>query len=199
MELLVLAVLSLQRPEVVHHDGDGNEEPDDESHADGREDAQQYRERAGDQPETAERHGHRRQRRALAFRVGDGGVEVQQVPERDDAGWSWTRLDGATGRSYFRETLVHDGRLYAAATAGPSTTWRGPDGADAALFESDDGGETFRSIPYPGGGREAVLAWAVDGRRVLAGTDRGRVLVRRSDGWETLATVPAGIRSMTVV
>lgn len=117
----------------------------------------------------------------------------------DDAGRSWTRLDGATGRSYFRETLVHDGRLYAAATAGPSTTWRGPDGADAALFESDDGGETLRSIPYPGGGREAVLAWAVDGRRVLAGTDRGRVLVRRSDGWETLATVPAGIRSMTVV
>lgn len=115
-----------------------------------------------------------------------------------DAGGSWTRLDEALERSYFRESLLHDGTLYTAATAGPSTTWRGPDGAEGALYESADGGDTFESVPYPGAGTEAVLAWANDGGRVYAGTDRGRLLVRTEEGWEQWARIPAGIRSLAV-
>ncbi len=116
----------------------------------------------------------------------------------DDVGRSWTRLDTDVERSYFRESVVHDGRLYAGATMDPSTAWRGPDGAEAALFESDDRGATLESVPYPGQGTEAVLAWAVDGDRVFAGTDRGRVLVRTADGWKRWASVPAGVRSLAV-
>lgn len=114
----------------------------------------------------------------------------------DDTGRSWTRLDNSLDRSYFREACVHEGTLYAAATMGPSTTWRGPDGAEGALFESDDRGETLRSVPYSGEGTEAVLAWASDGSRVFAGTDRGRVLVRQGGEWHQWASVPAGIRSL---
>jgi len=114
----------------------------------------------------------------------------------DDTGRSWTRLDDNLERSYFREAFVHEGTLFTAATMGPSTTWRGPDGAEGALFESDDRGETFRSVSYPGEGTEAVLAWASDGSRVFAGTDRGRVLVQEDDQWQQWARVPAGIRSL---
>lgn len=81
---------------------------------------------------------------------------------------------------------------------GPSTTWRGPDGAEGALFESDNRGETFRSVPYPGAGTEAVLAWASDGSRVFAGTDRGRVLVRENEDWQQRASIPAGVRSLVL-
>lgn len=116
----------------------------------------------------------------------------------DDAGQSWTRLDEAIERSYFRESIVHDGTLYTAATQGPSTTWRGPDGAEGALFESNDRGETLEQVPYPGDGTEAVLAWASAGSRVFAGTDRGRVLVRNEDEWRQYAKVPAGIRSLAI-
>jgi photosystem II stability/assembly factor-like uncharacterized protein len=113
-----------------------------------------------------------------------------------DTGRSWTRLDDTLERSYFREAVVHEGTLYAAATMGPSTTWCGPTGAAGALFESTDRGETVQSVPYPGAGTEAVLAWASDGSRVYGGTDRGRVLVRDDDGWHQWASVPAGIRSL---
>lgn len=112
-----------------------------------------------------------------------------------DAGHSWTRLDDDLDRSYFREAFVHEGTLFAGATMGPSTTWTGPDGADAALYESEDRGGTFRSVSYPGEGSEAVLAWATDGSRVYAGTDHGRVISRDDGAWETWAKIPAGIRS----
>lgn len=115
-----------------------------------------------------------------------------------DAGHSWTRLDEDLDRSYFRETIVHDGTLFAGATMGPSTTWTGPNGANGALYESADQGATFQSVPYPGEGTEAVLAWAADGSRVYAGTDRGRVLVRENGEWEEWAQAPAGIRSLAV-
>lgn len=117
----------------------------------------------------------------------------------DDAGRSWTRLDEDRERSYFRESVVHEGTLYTAATMGPSTTWRGPEGAEGALFESEDRGETLEAMPYPGEGTEAVLAWASDGSRVFAGTDRGRVLVREDGQWREWTGLPAGIRSLVAV
>lgn len=114
----------------------------------------------------------------------------------DDAGRSWTRLDGAIDHRYFREAMVHDGRLYAAAARGSPGTWSGESGADGGLFVSEDAGETFRSVSYPGRPQEVVLAWTVTDDGVLAGTNDGRVIVAKGDDWETAGTVPSGIRSL---
>lgn len=114
-----------------------------------------------------------------------------------DAGHSWTRLDTAVSHRYFREAFSHDGRLYAAAARGPPGTWRGSNGADAAVFESTDDGDTLEAVSYPGGPEEFVLAWTALDDQVLAGTNSGRVLAREDDGWETLGEVPAAIRSLT--
>lgn len=113
-----------------------------------------------------------------------------------DSGESWTRLDTDIDHGYFREAFAADGRLYAAAARGPPGTWRGENGADAALFESQNEGDTFESVSYPGAPDEFVLAWvALDGR-VLAGTNDGRVIARESDGWTTIGTVSSAIRSL---
>jgi photosystem II stability/assembly factor-like uncharacterized protein len=141
-----------------------------------------------------------------------------------NAGASWSRIDpaadtglglGETGgdpdrlgvggdtrpRRYFREATSHDGRLYAAAATGPTGTWVGERGADAALYESEDDGATWTAVDYPGAPVEFVLGFArdPDAGRVLAGTDRGRVLARESDGWVEVTRVPACIRSLAVV
>ena len=114
-----------------------------------------------------------------------------------DVGRSWTRLDTEVPHRYFREAFAYDGRLYAAAARGPPGSWRGESGADAAVFESVDDGDTLESVSYTGGPEEFVLAWTTLDGRVLAGTNGGRVLVRRDGTWETLGEVPATIRSLS--
>lgn len=121
---------------------------------------------------------------------GDGLYRTQ------DAGRSWTRLDEEIDHRYFREALVADGRLYAAAARGSPGTWSGESGADGGLFVSDDEGETFASVPYPGQPQEVVLAWAAGDDSVVAGTNEGRVLREADDGWESVGLVTAGIRSL---
>lgn len=114
-----------------------------------------------------------------------------------DSGQSWTRLDADVDHRYFREAFAADGRLYAAAARGPPGTWQGENGTDAALFESRDTGETLESVSYPGAPEEFVLVWtALDGR-VVAGTNDGRVITSENNGWTTVGSVPAGIRSLT--
>ncbi len=114
-----------------------------------------------------------------------------------DAGESWTRLDGDLDHRYFREARSHGGRLYTAAARSSPGTWSGENGADAALFESDDG-EAFEEVAYPGSPEEVILAWtAAEG--VMAGTNEGRVLRRADEGWTSVGTLSAGIRSLTAV
>jgi len=140
-----------------------------------------------------------------------------------DAGETWTRRDPAAGtdpdpyettgdpatlgigetgapRQYFRATASHDGRLYASAATGPTGTWIGEHGADAALYESTDSGGTWEAVDYPGGPMEFVLSFTVDAStdRLLAGTDRGRVLACEDGKWVEVARVPACIRSLAV-
>lgn len=115
-----------------------------------------------------------------------------------DAGRSWTRLDEGLDHRYFREALVHDGRLYAAAARNSPGSWSGESGADAGLFVSRDG-DGFESVSYPGEPREVVLAWTVSDGAVIAGTDEGRVLRETGDGWETAGQVSPGIRSLSAV
>ena len=114
----------------------------------------------------------------------------------DDAGRSWSRLDRDLDHTYFREAMAHGSRLYAAAARGPPGSWHGDDGADAALFESADGGESFEAVTYPGGPEEVVLAWTVLADRVVAGTNGGRVIARTPEGWTSLGRVPESVRSL---
>jgi photosystem II stability/assembly factor-like uncharacterized protein len=124
---------------------------------------------------------------------GDGLYRTQ------DAGQLWTRLDEDLSHRYFREAFVHDGRLYAAAARSSPGTWKGESGADGALFTSEDDGETFTRVSYPGEPQEVVLAWAVVNGTVIAGTNEGRVLLETDDGWETGGQVSARIRSLCTV
>lgn len=115
-----------------------------------------------------------------------------------DAGVSWTRLDSDLEHRYFREAFFHDGVLYAAAARSSPGTWRGERGADAALFESQDYGDTFEQVAYPGEPDEVVLAWTATNGKVVAGTNEGRVLLRGGEGtWETSGRVRGSIGSLT--
>lgn len=124
---------------------------------------------------------------------GDGLYRTQ------DAGQSWTRLDEDLDHRYFREAIVHDGRLYAAAARSSPGTWSGESGADGALFVSEDDDAAITRVSYPGEPQEVVLAWTVTNDTIIAGTNEGRVLVQTDDGWETGGHVPAGIRSLCPV
>ena len=116
----------------------------------------------------------------------------------DDDGRTWRRLDGDVDHRYFRAAHVQDGRLYAAATAGPPPTWEGPRGTDAALFESG-GGESLRPVDYPGSPGEFVLSWAAGGGDLFAGTTAGQLLRRSGGEWVGAGNVPSSIVSLTAV
>lgn len=121
-----------------------------------------------------------------------------------DAGRNWTRLDEEADRRYFREAFFHDGTLYAAAARSSPGTWKGESGADAALFESTDRGQTLESVAYPFGPEEVVLAWTAHeddedssvGGTVVAGTNDGGVMVREDGEWVEGGRISAGIRSL---
>lgn len=118
----------------------------------------------------------------------------------EDAGESWLRLDTDVDHTYFREAFAHDGVLYAAAARSSPGTWRGERGADAALFESENDGDTLEEVPYPGQPEEVVLAWTADGDgRIVAGTNGGRVILRASGEWVEGGMVASGIRSLCSV
>ena len=114
-----------------------------------------------------------------------------------DAGESWIRLDSDVDQRYFREAFFHDGVLYAAAAQSSPGTWSGERGADAGLFESQNGGDTLESVAYPGQPEEVVLSWtADDDGQVVAGTNDGGVIFRSSGEWAEGGRMPAGVASL---
>lgn len=130
-----------------------------------------------------------------------------------DGGQSWIRVD--TSQTYFEYTffqgvLVHEGTVYTAAATSSPGNWDGKHGANAVLLKSDNLGDTFTHVPYPGGPEEIILSWAVVDNRVIAGTmaqdwdkdgtAEARVLEQRNDGtWRTVCSVPAGVVSITPI
>lgn len=119
-----------------------------------------------------------------------------------NAGRTWTRLDEDLDHTYFREAIAAGGQLYAAAARSAPPAWGGEQGADAALFESTDGGDTFLSLAYPEQPEDLVLAWSIpDGRMdiVFAGTRNGHILSRTHHKWRKIGSIPSSIRSLTVI
>ncbi len=128
-----------------------------------------------------------------------------------DAGERWVRLDtvelsstssharrddDGVNHTYFREAFAHDGTLYAAAARSSPGTWSGERGADAALFESENDGDTLDAVAYPGSPEEVVLSWAAADGHVVAGTNDGGVVFRSSGEWVEAGRVPAGVASL---
>ncbi|MFB6096193.1 MAG: WD40/YVTN/BNR-like repeat-containing protein [Haloferacaceae archaeon] len=127
-----------------------------------------------------------------------------------DAGATWLRLDTDHRdfwHAYHRESVVHDGTLYAAALAlgREEMTRRG------ALFEGEVAADarTWRRVDHPGQDEAFVVSFGVHDGDLLAGTMRvrngfernqpARVLRRGDDGWETLGRVPAAALSLAAL
>lgn len=129
-----------------------------------------------------------------------------------DAGATWTRVDADIGPNYFREILVHEGTLYTCAGLTVPPEWP-VIGADATMYVSDDLGDTFESVPFPGQeDGEIVTAWDGADDRVVGGTAKGaktgvappdfdgRLVEQRSRGeWETVGFVPGDVTSLHLV
>ncbi len=103
-----------------------------------------------------------------------------------DAGATWTRLDGEVVQSYFRSVLPVDGVVYASGALSNSSTWDDDD-ADPALYRWDGDRLDPVALPTPD---ETVAGLTTAGGTLLAGTHRGTLLARRSDGWERAGEFP---------
>lgn len=103
----------------------------------------------------------------------------------DDAGRSWTRLDGEGGRRYFREAFTHDGVLYAGAAYGSSSSWE--ENTGFALFEGRD--SDLEAVEYPTPD-EVVLGWCAVEGDVVCATHRGTLLRKRGEEWQRVGEVP---------
>ncbi|MFB6142758.1 MAG: WD40/YVTN/BNR-like repeat-containing protein [Halorientalis sp.] len=135
------------------------------------------------------------------------GANMGGIFHTDDAGDSWTKLDGDVQHSYFRQALHHDGRLYAGGSLTIPPVWLAGLSPDAALYVSDDM-KTFDQQEYPGGPDELILSWAVHEGSVVGGTAGGDVfgpgdpaggrLIREvADGeWEDLGPLPHDVHAV---
>jgi len=119
-----------------------------------------------------------------------------------NAGRSWSRMDEQLDRSYFRESFKSNGRLYTSAALKTPSYWGGERGADAALYESFDGGSSFQAVPYPGQPQDFVISWSslnTDDIPIFAGTYKGNILERVGGIWTSFAKVPSTVRSLEVI
>ena len=103
----------------------------------------------------------------------------------DDAGRSWTRLDTGHRQRYFRESLLHEGVVYAGAAPASSTSWE--EDTDHALFEGRDGALERVDSPTP---EEVPLGWCVTDRAVVTACHRGSLLANGGDGFQRVGSVP---------
>lgn len=117
-----------------------------------------------------------------------------------NAGRRWTKLNVDPIRAYFQSSHYHGGTLFAAAQTLPPSLPFGSnlsnDRVDARLFESNDSGESFEKVAYPGEPEEFVYAWASGRQKLCAGTTGGRIMVREQGSWSSVAHVPEWVRSL---
>jgi photosystem II stability/assembly factor-like uncharacterized protein len=95
------------------------------------------------------------------------------VSRSDDGGNHFVLSNEGLSRKYMAQLVVHPDKpkvLFTAASAGPPLTWRGPQGANAAFYRSDDQGKNWTTLS--GGLPDTILpaARALTGDPGAAGT-----------------------------
>jgi hypothetical protein len=103
-----------------------------------------------------------------------------------DAGETWLRLDDGIDQRYFRSVVAASGTVYAGGALANSSTWDDDD-ADPELFRWE--GRALEPVSLPTTDETVTGLTSTDGR-VVAGTHRGTLLVRRSDGWVEAGQFP---------
>lgn len=127
---------------------------------------------------------------------------------RTTDGESWYRVDTDFRdfwANYFRETVVHEGRLYTSANCG------GPERPSGVILSAavDEGGldETpLDDAPVPTDDPAFVISWIATDEGVVGGTMRvgdgfeqsapSPLVARGADGWTVGSTLPAGVTAL---
>jgi photosystem II stability/assembly factor-like uncharacterized protein len=122
----------------------------------------------------------------------------------DDGGNHFALANDGLSRKYMSQLVVDSAKpnvLFTAASAGPPLTWRGPQGANAALFRSEDQGKHWAQLSG-GGLPEMILpsprAVTNDPRAAgsaLAGMSDGSVWMTRDYG-ESFEQIVTGLPSI---
>jgi hypothetical protein len=130
-------------------------------------------------------------------RVGPGsGDSTAGVYRSEDGGSNWSYVWPDAERRYTRPMCV-DPRAPHALTVGCTINYRSshrdPKGADSMLYQSTDGGDSWRSLGdaahSPSAANLTALAPAEESGSVFVGTDSGEVwLVNPSAEWTQLAS-----------
>ena len=125
------------------------------------------------------------------------------VTRSDDGGDHFVLSNEGLSRKYMSQLVVHPDKpnvLFTAASAGPPMTWRGPQGANAGFFRSDDQGKHWSLLS--GGLPETILPAprAVTGDPHAAGTfltgmTDGSVYMTRDFG-ESFKQIVSGLPSI---
>ncbi|MDB2263668.1 hypothetical protein PM025_05810 [Halorubrum ezzemoulense] len=141
--------------------------------------------------------------------LGDGSVVAATGNGlyRTDGGDRWYRLDTDFRdfwANYFRESVVHDGRLYASANR-----W-GPEAPAGVTLSAAAGDAAFDAVadPLPAADPAFAISWAVVDGALVGGTMRvdedgfapeaSAPLIRREgDEWILGAELPAGVTSLS--
>ena len=141
--------------------------------------------------------------------LGDGSVVAATGNGlyRTDGGDRWYRLDTDFRdfwANYFRESVVHDGRLYASANR-----W-GPEAPAGVTLSAAAGDPAFDAVadPLPAADPAFAISWAVVDGALVGGTMRvdedgfapeaSAPLIRREgDEWILGAELPAGVTSLS--
>ncbi|WP_247730822.1 glycosyl hydrolase [Halovivax limisalsi] len=104
-----------------------------------------------------------------------------------DVGRTWTRLDTGVSQRYARESIVHEGAVYAGLAPSSSTSWNEDDGH--GLFVARDGSDSLEPIDAPAAD-EVVVGWGVVDGDLLAATHQGTLLARRAGDWSIAGQLP---------
>jgi photosystem II stability/assembly factor-like uncharacterized protein len=122
----------------------------------------------------------------------------------DDGGRRWRHLMTGLERRYTVPLVAsrqRPGRLYTAAAAGPPPTWR--QGANAAVYRSDDGGEHWRRMErgLPSAFDAMVRQMVVDDAKTLYFAAGQELFISQDEGdsWRRLTGELPTVQALAVV